>query len=159
MAHPIGARKEGVFLIVSESPDPCKTPPSNAPVPYTITANLDDCTSVSPDVFYGDHPVVLVDESRIGNVKGDEAGSGGGVKSGCNEGEVAFIEGDQSVLVNGRLVVREKDQVLMNKGNTTGRVQCLMGAEPGCGVGRDGKPTKCTNPPVENSVRTKNGGI
>jgi hypothetical protein len=157
MSHPNGARKEGIFLIVSESPDPCKTPPANAPVPYSLTADLEECMSVSPDVFYCGKPVVLVDESRIAKVTGDEAGSGGGVKSGCNEGEVQFIKGDETVLVNGKLVVREKDQVKMNKGNTTGRVQFLGGSEPGCDVDGDGKPTKDTNPPLSASESAKAG--
>lgn len=127
---PIGAWKGGAFLAVSESPDPCKTPPANAPVPYNLVAKLEEALSVSPDVKYTGHPVILVDESTISQVLGDEAGTGGGVKSGCNQGEVKFIAGNPTVKANGKLVVREGDRVTMNKGNTTGVVVCMLGAEP-----------------------------
>lgn len=127
---PIGAWKGGAFLAVSESPDPCKTPPANAPVPYNLVAKLEEALSVSPDVKYTGHPVILVDESTIAQVLGDEAGTGGGVKSGCNQGEVKFIAGNPTVKANGKLVVREGDRVTMNKGNTTGVVVCMLGAEP-----------------------------
>jgi len=126
MPKPQGGRQAGTFIAVCDSPDPCKTPPSNAPVPYMIMAKLDDALSVSPDVLYGGFPVVLADASSIADVTGDEAGSGGGVKSGCKGGEVKFTGGDARTFVNGKQVVRDGDPVTMNKGNTTGTVVCLM---------------------------------
>jgi hypothetical protein len=149
MSHPEGAAKEGVFIAVSASPDVCKTPPNNVPIPYRVVAKLDEGLSVSPNVFFRGHPVVLADGSSIANVTGDESGSGGGVSSGCNEGEVKFIEGDDTFLVNGKRVVRDKDEVTMNKGNTKGKVQCLMSAAPASAVDADGKPPKPANPMVK----------
>lgn len=143
-----GANKSGQFIAVSESPDVCKTPPNDAPIPYTIVAKLDGCLSVSPDVFYNGEPVVLVDESRVPNVEGDASGSSGGLSSGCNQGEVQFIGGDASVLVNGKQVVRHGDPVSMNKGNTTGRVMCLAEPEPACGTDANGKSKRNSDPPV-----------
>lgn len=140
MATEEGARKEGTFIAVSDSPDPCKTPPNNAPMPYMLLAKLDEALSVSPNVKYAGHPVVLMEQSSIANVTGDELGTGGGVKSGCNEGEVKFTEGDPSVKVNGKPVVRDKDPVTMNKGNTTGQVQWLQGAAPSGSVDANGRP-------------------
>ena len=147
MASNPGARKSGSFIAVSDAPDPCRTPPNMAPVPYMIVANLDDALSVSPSVTFGGHPVVLAGESTVGSVTGDEAGTGGGVKSGCHGGEVAFARGSGSLRVNGKHVVREDDPVTMNKGNTTGRVVCLDGAAPTGSIGPGGQPTTDTNPP------------
>lgn len=147
MPRPEGARQGASFIAVSESPDPCRTPPNNVPVPYTVVARLDGSLSVSPDVTYGGAPVVLADQSSIAKVTGDEAGAGGGVKSGCSAGEVRFLAGDASVTVNGKPVVRDKDPVSMNQGNTTGRVQCLMGAQPRGAIDAAGQPTLPANPP------------
>jgi hypothetical protein len=140
MATPEGARKAGSFIAVSDSPDPCRTPPNNVPVPYMVMADLGPSLSVSPNVKFGGHPAVLADESSIGQVTGDEAGTGGGVKSGCHRGEVRFTGGSPSVKINGKRVVRDKDAVTMNKGNTTGQVQCLMAAAPCGGIDGQGRP-------------------
>jgi len=157
MSEREGARKSGSFLAVSISPDMCKTPPTNAPIPYTVTADLDGSLAVSPNVFYGDCPVVLVDQSSIDKVTGDEAGSGGGVKSGCNVGEVKFFEGDETVLVNGKRVLRQEDTVEMNGGNTQGKVIWMMGTEPAGGVDEEGRPTQDPNPPYEAGDGVKGG--
>jgi hypothetical protein len=149
MSHPEGAAQEGAFIAVSSSPDACKTPPNHVPVPYTVVAKLDECLSVSPNVRFRGHPVVLADASSIAKVTGDESGSGGGVSSGCNTGEVKFIDGDGSVLVNGKRVVRDKEEVTMNGGNTKGKVQCLMDAGPASTVDADGQPSRPANPPVQ----------
>jgi hypothetical protein len=118
-----------------------------APVPYMIVAKLDDAVAASPNVTFGGHPVVLAGGSTIASVTGDEGGTGGGVKSGCRGGEVAFTHGSGSLRVNGKKVVREDDVVTMNKGNTTGRVVCLDGAAPTGSIGPGGQPTTDTNPP------------
>jgi hypothetical protein len=149
MSHPEGAAKEGVFIAVSTSPDVCKTPPNDVPIPYRVVAKLDEGLSVSPNVLFRGHPVVLADGSSIANVTGDESGSGGGVSSACNTGEVKFTEGDGTFLVNGKLVVRHKDKVTMNKGNTEGKVQCLMSAAPASAVDAHGQPSRPANPPVK----------
>lgn len=142
------ARQEDVYLAVSESPDPCKTPPNNVPIPYQIVAKLDQALSVSPDVKYRGLPVVLADESSIAKVQGDEAGTGGGVKSGTHGDEVKFIKGAGTVKANGKQIVRHKDPVSMNKGNTTGKIQSLTGAAPAGGVTPEGQPQHPSDPPV-----------
>jgi hypothetical protein len=85
----------------------------------------------------------------IAKVTGDEAGSGGGVKSGTHKDEVKFIEGAVTVRANGKKIVRDKDPVSMNKGNTTGKVQSLTGAVPAGGVTPNGDPMKSANPPMK----------
>ena len=149
MASMESSRQDDVFIAVSVSPDPCKTPPNNVPVPYNVVAKLGQSLTVSPDVRYKGLPVVLAGRSSIGNVTGDEAGTGGGVKSGSHQDEVKFIEGSCNFIVNGMQLVREKDPVSMNKGNTTGKVQSLTGAAPAGGVDPDGMPMQPSNPPLK----------
>lgn len=151
MSNRESARQEGVFIAVSESPDACKTPPANVPIPYRILADLGEALTVSPNVRYQGRPVVLADASTIAKVTGDEAGTGEGVKSGTHEGEVEFIQGSGTVFVNGKKIVREKDQVLMNSGNTKGRIQNLSGSAPAGGVAPGGQPMQPSNPPRRRS--------
>ena len=99
------ARQDDAFIAISYLPDVCKTPPNNIPIPYTIVAKLDQALSVSPNVKYQGRYVVLVDESSIEKVQGDEAGTGGGIRSSCNQGEVKFIEGACRVRANGKKIV------------------------------------------------------
>jgi hypothetical protein len=142
-------------MAISESPDACKTPPNDVPIPYNVVAKLGQSLSVSPNVKYHGFPVVLADESKIDNVTGDEAGSGGGVKSGSHKDEVKFIEGAGTVKANGKRIVRDKDPVSMNKGNTTGKIQSLTGASPAGGITPEGQPVKPTNPPMKKPLELK----
>ena len=147
MSNQQGAVKDGSFIAVSSSPDFCRTPPTNTPIPYTVTATLDEALSVSPDVKHRGIPVVLAGESTIAHVTGDEAGTGGGVKSGCNQGGVAFEEGARRVKANGKWIVRDRDKVQMNDANVGGFVLCTAGTEPACGITGDGLPEQDSNPP------------
>ena len=146
MGEPIGARQTGTFIAVSDAPDPCRTPPGNVPVPYLVTARLDDALAAAADVTFNGRPVLLATRTTLPRVTGDEAGSGGGVKSGSHGGEVAFLQGAGTVRAHGLQVVREGDPVTLNQGNTTGRVVCLDGAAPTGGIAPGGRPTSDTNP-------------
>lgn len=88
------------------------------PVPYTVTANLDESIGVSGNVFFGGVPAFTLNKSTVPRVRGDEAGTGRGVKSGGHMGKVEPIEGNSKVLVNGNPVVRHGDRCKMNDGNT-----------------------------------------
>jgi hypothetical protein len=142
------ARQDGTFIAVSESPDPCKTPPSNRAVPYQITASLEQCLSVSPNVRYNGKPVVLAGESSIAQVTGDESGTGGGVKSGTHKGDVRFLQGAATVKANGKPIVRVQDPVAMNNGNTQGRIQGVAKAAPALEIRPQGQPTQSCNAPL-----------
>ena len=148
MSHNESVTKDDLFIAVSLSPDACRTPPQQAAVPYQITAKLGGALSVSPDVKYNGRPVILADESSIPQVVGDEAGTGGGVKSGTCRGPVRFPQGSGSVKANGRPIVRVKDPVAMNGGNTTGRIQSMKFAAPASGITPEGRPGQPSNPPV-----------
>ncbi len=124
MADKEAARKSGKFLAVCLTPDVCKTPVGNTlvPVPYPITANLSNSRSTSPNVRFGGKQAFILDQSTVSNVKGDEAGTAGGVKSGVNRSKVKPIKGSSSVRINNKPVIRHGDPCEMNNGNTVGRI-------------------------------------
>ena len=124
-----GARKGKNFIVVSLYPDICLSPmgPTMVPVPYQIVAYLDEACDVSPNVRFGGKPVILVDQSVVLRSEGNEAGTGGGIKSGTHKGIVEFDEGSTTVRVNGKRVVRHGDECWMNDRNTRGKVICTDG--------------------------------
>jgi len=75
---------------VSLTPDVCWTPVGSTvvPVPYMITADLSDSLVTSPNTRFNGQPVFLHDQSKVSQITGDEAGTGGGVKSGTYKGIV-----------------------------------------------------------------------
>ena|GEM_PF-676115 len=145
---------------MSLTPDVCWTPVGSTvvPVPYMITADLSDSLATSPNTRFNGQPVFLHDQSKVSQVTGDEAGTGGGVKSGTYKGIGEPIQGSSTVRANGKPVVRHGDPCKMNTGNTIGRV---IYQGPGDGApNADGD----TNPPVvpetseeEQAAREKRG--
>lgn len=113
---PTGARKNSVFMAVSLAPDVCKTPmgPSMVPVPYPIIGDLADSVAVSHSVTFNNDPVFLMSDSVVSKVKGNEPGTGGGMKSGINRGKVRATESSGSVWIENKLVVRHGDECEMN---------------------------------------------
>ena len=144
MASNKGACKESQFLAVCTTPDVCKTPVGNTvvPIPYPITANLNDSMSASSNVNFGGAQAYKHDKSKVSKVTGDEPGTAGGVKSGTNRSIVETVEGSGSFQVNNKPAVRHGDSCKMNNGNTMGKVICQ--APPGVAAGCGGS----TNPPV-----------
>jgi hypothetical protein len=59
---------------------------------------------------------ICIQGSVFATSTGDEAGSVGGVVSGCTTGKAEFIVGSFDVMVEGKGVVRFGDQMLGNKG-------------------------------------------
>ena len=136
-----GARKGKNFIVVCTSPDVCLTPlgPIPVPVPYQIVAHLDQATMPSHNVNFGGEPALLVDQSMVMKVEGNEAGVLGGIKSGHNKWIVEFDEGSSKVRVNGKRVLRHGDTCWMNGRNTRGKVICTDGMEPACKI-KNGRP-------------------
>lgn len=113
---PLAARKDGSFVAVTELPDWCWTPVGEGYVlvPYPLIAFLSDEEAPSPDVYFNRQPAVMLDHSYVRKVYGDEAGTGGGVMTGVNEGTVLPDTASSSVFVNGKRLVRHGDKVWMN---------------------------------------------
>jgi hypothetical protein len=121
MAPPIGLRKQGTWIIVSITPDVCKTPMGAATpsVAYQIVAEgLDSCDTVKTVQFNGEQAFVW--DSRIKFVKGDELGVAGGLVSGTNVAECEPIDCSSTVRANSSYLVREGDRFWMNNRNCVG---------------------------------------
>lgn len=113
---PTGARKNSIFKAVSLVPNVCKTPmgPNIVPVPYPIIADLSTSVEVSETVRFNANPVFLLSDSIVTNVTGNEAGTGGGMKSGVNKGKVRATQSADAVRVEKKYVVRHGDECDMN---------------------------------------------
>ncbi len=86
------------------SPDVCKTPPFNIPIPYANIAQLTTCTNVVPHVLVKMRPTV-VQGSKMPISSGDEAGAGGGVVSGVMMGPATSRIQSSKVYFGGRKAV------------------------------------------------------
>lgn len=113
---PTGARKNSIFKAVSLVPNVCKTPmgPNMVPVPYPIIADLNNSVEVAKSVRFNGNGVFLLSDSVVTNVTGNEAGTGGGMKSGVNKGKVRARQSADSVRVEKKYVVRHGDECDMN---------------------------------------------
>jgi Toxin PAAR-like domain len=140
-----GARKDGQFVVVCLSPCVCKTPPDDKPVQYQISAVFLDATRLSPDVNFHGQPAATT-FTRLKQVTGNEAGSGGGVNSGVNLGYCRPIEdtASQTVRVNGYYALQDKKTRMdMNcngpdgPGNTIGAI-CFRGTSLQASAGAGG---------------------
>jgi hypothetical protein len=116
-------RKTPQARAVSTAPDVCKTPsgPTLVPVPYPIVGVFNLSTSTKPKVLFTKQEAFTTG-SKITKVTGDEAGVGGGVKSGVNISTCEFITYSTTVLAQGENIVRHNDTMWMNNKNTTGKV-------------------------------------
>ena len=116
--------KSGRFYCVSLTPDICKTPvgASKPPLPYTVVGEFADATNVSPNVKSHSEPVILHQRSTIPTVKGDAAGSAGGVKSGTVGKQVDTKTSSTTHHANGADLVQVGREVWMNARNTVGKI-------------------------------------
>src|SRR5215204_4080654 len=108
MGQPIATAKKEYTCFAF--PDVCLTPsPSGqVPIPYPNIGYLSDATDTSAQTGEkGEVKVaganVILTSSSIPDQKttGDEAGTGGGVKSGSTKGAVKFTAGSQTVKIHG----------------------------------------------------------
>lgn len=100
-------------------PDVCKTPSPGGPVPipYPNIAQSSDTAKGSKSVKIDGNPIMLKD-SNFSTSTGDEAGSAGGVASGCTKGIAEFINYSFDVKIDGKNVPRLGDMMIQNKKNT-----------------------------------------
>ena len=111
-------------------------------MPYPVTIDLSDALNTSPNVNFGGKLAFTLG-SQTPDVRGDQAGSTGGVKSGTVGGKCEPIQGSSTGRVNGQPVIRHGDRFTMNNGNTIGK---LVYVEGGDGVASIDGPT---TPPDE----------
>lgn len=163
MADKEGARADAQFIVISQVPDVCKTPPVGTPVPYPIVAFLSDRVRESPNVrFRGKW--VMTRNSRVTKVIGDEAGVMGGVKSGVNMGFCKPVSNwSPTVRVNTYNILHQQNTVMeMNcagpdgAGNTIGTVK-FLGLSDSAPMGPEGPSPG--DPPVVPEIPAERGFI
>ncbi len=115
---PETAVHKGSLGIVQTQMDVCKTPSPGGPipVPYPNIAMSSQLANGSKTVFIEGNPIFLKG-SNLSMSSGDEAGSAGGVASGCIKGKAEAVLYSFDVKVEGRNVVRRSDPMTQNKGN------------------------------------------
>ncbi|HID15275.1 MAG TPA: DUF4150 domain-containing protein, partial [Candidatus Atribacteria bacterium] len=119
----IGARKDGVQIVISIAPSINYTPPAKIPIPYPVNYTLSPSENVSPNVSYNENEAFVLG-SHTTHVTGDEAGSLGGIISGTVSEKAIAIDSSRSVFVNGRNAIRCDDMFCMNNKNTVGTLNC-----------------------------------
>jgi len=106
--------------MVTFMPDVCLTPAPPGPpvpIPYPNVAMSQDADKGAKTVTVDGNPV-CVEGSVFSTSTGDEAGTTGGVASGCTKGAAEFIVGSFDVFAENKGVARALDQMLGNKKNT-----------------------------------------
>ncbi|QBY27958.1 PAAR-like domain-containing protein [Citrobacter rodentium] len=137
MAKNYIARQDGLWTVVSLTPDVCKTPigPATPPVPYPVTASLGDAVQTVPSVKANGRPVLILNQSFIPRTKGDGPGVAKGIKSGTVGDICEPLEHSTTFYVSGQPVLRHYDQFWMNARNTTG---LIIGQPPAASVSAEG---------------------
>ncbi|EGQ7793600.1 DUF4150 domain-containing protein [Vibrio parahaemolyticus] len=101
-------------------PDVCLTKVGKpvVPIPYGNNAKSADLVDGSTSVTADGGNSIALQGSKFSKSTGDAAGDKKGVSSGTVEGEAQFVTSSPSVLIEGKGVARQSDQMTMNNGNT-----------------------------------------
>ncbi|MGK9228056.1 DUF4150 domain-containing protein, partial [Yokenella regensburgei] len=118
------SRKDSAWVVISLTPDVCKTPrgDSTPPIPYSVTANMDDSVDTVPSVKANSRPILVLDQSYIPQTKGDKPGTAKGVASRTVGDICEPLQHSTTVKVGGKAVLRHGDTFWMNNRNTTGMI-------------------------------------
>ncbi len=101
------------------APDVCLTPPQGVPVGYVNMALCRGAVGTSHTMFIQNKPV-LTDGSVIPMSSGDEAGTLGGVTSGCIIGPCRFKTASSKVYADNQKVILHMAITSQNQGNCVG---------------------------------------
>lgn len=102
-------------------PDVCNTPSAAGPIPipYPNIGKSSDTSSGSRDVLL-DGSSAMIEGAQYRTTSGDEAGTAGGLMSGCNMGPAEFMMSSFDVKLEGKGVCRLGDVLFHNRKNTMG---------------------------------------
>lgn len=114
--------QDGAFKIVSSAPSINNTPvgPKEVPLPYQVIADLSEAEGCVKTVFFGTKPAYVLGQSFVPKCRGDDPGTGKGLKSGTLNGENKPTSASPTVFATGKAVVRQGDTSDMQGGNTVG---------------------------------------
>lgn len=118
---PSGASKDSVLIAISKTPSFNYTShKKDAVVGFTLIQVIDNAVDTVEHTTFNGQPAYVLDQTTQPTCIGDEAGIGGGVRSGTVGGEVKPTSGSSSIFVGGKALVREGDTCTMNNENVEG---------------------------------------
>ena len=125
-----GSRDIGDGIIVSCTPDICKTPVGSSlvPVPYSIYGKQGDDANTATSVRYTGKRAHNMGSLTTRSM-GDAPGTGTGVKSGTVGGICEPKGHSNAVRVEGKWAVRHTDEWWMNSRNTVGKLTYVQSTE------------------------------
>ncbi|UUM31577.1 PAAR-like domain-containing protein [Vibrio japonicus] len=101
-------------------PDVCLTKVGKpvVPIPYGNNAKSSDLVDGSTSVTADGGNCIALQGSKFSTSTGDEGGDKKGISSGTIQGEAQFVTSSSNVIIEGRGVARQSDQMTMNNANT-----------------------------------------
>lgn len=118
----LGGAKQSKLMAISVAPSFNYTSPKKDTVAgYTLIQTLDNAIDTVPHTKFNGEPAYVLAKTTQPTCQGDEAGIGGGVKSGTIGKEVKPTSASSTIFIAGRQLVREGDSCTMNNGNTVGK--------------------------------------
>jgi Domain of unknown function (DUF4150) len=111
-------RGDGVGVSTATLPDVCKTPPNSIPLPYPNISFATDLAKGTTTVFVSGGNMAANRGSEFAKSVGDEAGAGGGVKSGVNLAKSTWLLYSMDVFLEGQNACRLTDKMLQNEANS-----------------------------------------
>lgn len=118
---PSGGSKDSVLIAISKTPSFNYTShKKDAVAGFTLTRTIDNAVNTVAHTTFSGQPAYVLDQTTQPDCQGDEAGVGGGVKSGTVGKEVKPTSGSSNVFIGGKALVREDDTCTMNNENVEG---------------------------------------
>ena len=87
---------------------------------FTLIQVIENAVDKVEHTTFNGQPAYVLDQTTQPTCIGDEAGIGGGVRSGTVGGEVKPTSGSRSIFIGGKALVREGDTCTMNNENAEG---------------------------------------
>ena len=125
-----GSRDIGDGIIISVTPDVCKTPvgSSTPPIPYSVYAKQgEDANTTATVRMTGKRAHNM--GSLVTKTHGDAPGSAGGIKSGTTGAACHPKTHSSSVNIQGKPAIRHTDEWYMNNRNTIGKLTYVKSTE------------------------------
>ena len=122
-----GARDTGEGILVSMTPDVCRTPngPAMPPIPYSVWAKQNNSAAATAATVRQTGMTSHTSASLITVTHGDAPGVGGGVKSGTVGSICQPRTWSKTVRFEGKNAVRHDDEWWMNRKNCHGQLTYL----------------------------------
>lgn len=118
---PAAGFKDSVLVAVSIGPSFNYTShKKDAIAGFTLIQVIENAVDTVEHTTFNGQPAYVLDQTTQPTCIGDEAGIGGGVRSGTVGGEVKPTSGSSSIFIGGKALVREGDTCTMNNENAEG---------------------------------------